>query len=123
MRRALPSVLAFLLLAAACGDDAATTAAGSTRVVTVMLVSGSVGVTVDGASVGPGSRVEVGVGDRITIAVSGDAADEIHIHGYDLSVEVGPGATDTLEFTADIPGVFEVELEGAHTLVFELEVS
>jgi len=56
-------------------------------------------------------------------ADEGEVADEVHVHGYDMTVDVTPGAEETLEFPADIPGIFEVELEDAGTLLFELEVS
>jgi len=49
-------------------------------------------------------------------------ADEIHVHGYDLTTDVPAGGSSSVNFTATIPGVFEVELEGAHLQLFELQV-
>jgi hypothetical protein len=66
--------------------------------------------------------VDVAVGEKLTILVRSDAADEVHVHGYDVFDDVGPGMQAEIELTADIPGVFEVELEGAHLLLFELQV-
>jgi hypothetical protein len=43
-------------------------------------------------------------------------------HGYDLSADVAPGRPAVIDFTADAPGVFEVELEQAHLRLFELQV-
>ena len=51
-----------------------------------------------------------------------DAADEVHVHGYDFSSDVEAGDTVTIEFTADIAGVFEVELEDARLPILELVV-
>jgi hypothetical protein len=66
--------------------------------------------------------VDVAVGEKLTILVRSDAADEVHVHGYNLFDDVGPGQQAEIELTADIPGVFEVELEDAHLLLFELRV-
>lgn len=71
---------------------------------------------------GDTGRVTAPLGDQVTIAVTSDVADEIHLHGYDLSTEVTPGAPATLTFEATIPGVFEVELEQIGTLLFTLQV-
>ena len=45
------------------------------------------------------------------------------MHGYDVFGEVAPGAPAVLTFEANIPGVWEVELEGLGQLLVELEVS
>jgi hypothetical protein len=66
--------------------------------------------------------VDLSVGEKLTILVRSDVADEVHVHGYNLFDDVGPGEQATIELAADIPGVFEVELEGAHLLLFELQV-
>jgi hypothetical protein len=44
------------------------------------------------------------------------------VHGYDLTRPVGPGKPATIEFAADLPGVYEVELEAAKRKLLELEV-
>ena len=71
----------------------------------------------------PPARVErVALGEPVTLAVTSDVADEVHVHGYDTHVDLVAGQESTLTFTADIPGRFEVELEGAGTLLVEIEV-
>ena len=50
-------------------------------------------------------------GDTITLVVSADKAEEIHLHGYDLHFEPAPGKPDTKTFTADKTGTFEYEIE------------
>jgi hypothetical protein len=62
-------------------------------------------------------------GDRVRIVVDADVTDEVHLHGYDLSTEVSPGSPGVLTFRATAAGVFEVELEEAGLLLFELTVS
>jgi hypothetical protein len=66
--------------------------------------------------------VDVAVGEKLTILVRSDSADEVHVHGYNLFDDVGPGEQAEIELRADIPGAFEVELEDAHLLLFELQV-
>jgi FtsP/CotA-like multicopper oxidase with cupredoxin domain len=67
-------------------------------------------------------RVAVDRGERVRIRVEADVADEVHVHGYDLKRPVGPGRPATIEFAADLPGIYEVELEGAKRKLFDLEV-
>ena len=77
---------------------------------------------VDGALEGGARRESVALGDTVTMRVSGNTEDEVHIHGYDLYIHLTEGAGE-LTFEASIPGVFEVELEASHTLLIRLEVS
>ena len=58
----------------------------------------------------------------MTIRVSGNSTDHVHIHGYDLFLHLENGAGE-LAFVADIPGVFEIELEEAGIVLVQLEVS
>ena len=76
-----------------------------------------------GASSAAGQTVNAKIGQQVLIRVASDAADEVHLHGYDLKVDVAAGSSAEIEFVADIPGVFEVELEEAGLLLFELAVS
>ena len=76
-----------------------------------------------------GGRPEGGIArdtvDRdseVVVTVTSDVADEIHLHGYDVSADVAPGAPATLRFTADAPGRFEIELENTGVQIAELEV-
>ena len=84
---------------------------------------GAIVVEVKGGKVsGVADTVEVAVGDEVILVVSSDKADEVHVHGYDETDDVSPKERAELEFTADIPGVFEVELEEAVLPLFELQV-
>jgi len=67
-------------------------------------------------------RVAVKRGERVRIQVESDQDDEVHVHGYDLKRPVGAGKPVTIEFAADLPGVYEVELEEARRKLFDLEV-
>jgi uncharacterized cupredoxin-like copper-binding protein len=68
-------------------------------------------------------RGKVKVGREVQVVVSSDVADEVHLHGYDLSAEVAPGEQAEIEFDATIPGQFEIELENRGQLIGVLEVS
>lgn len=76
----------------------------------------------DGVVEGP-ERVEVNLGDEVVLVVTSDVADEVHLHTYDVMVDVEAGETVELSFTADIPGIFEVELEDAELPITEVEVA
>lgn len=77
-----------------------------------------------GAPGGQPGRVPVPLGTTVSLVASGDTADQVHLHGYDRYLEVpAGGAPATLTFTADIPGVFEVELHDSGLLLTQLEVS
>jgi ABC-type glycerol-3-phosphate transport system substrate-binding protein len=77
----------------------------------------------DGSVSTADDRVGVALGGTVEITVTADVADEVHVHGYDLHGDVAPGSPAVVRFTADVPGVFEVELEDAGLLLVELEVS
>jgi hypothetical protein len=80
-------------------------------------------VTVAGGQVrGDTGRVEVGAGEEVTLAITADVADEVHVHGYDLTAGVTPDEPAELTFAATIPGVFEVELHDAGTVLLSLQV-
>ena len=76
-----------------------------------------------GAVTGGVARHHVPLGSSVELVVASDVADEVHLHGYDRSSFVTAGATTTLRFVADIPGVFEVELEQRGVQLAQLEVS
>jgi hypothetical protein len=80
-------------------------------------------VTVTGGQVsGDTGRVPIPAGTQVTLAVTSDVADEVHVHGYDLTAGLTPGEPAELAFTATIPGVFEVELHDAGTVLLSLQV-
>lgn len=76
----------------------------------------------DGEPVGGPKEIRVKKGDTVRFDVHSNTPDEVHVHGYDLLEDVGPGAPARFRFEADIEGIFEVELHSAHTLIVELRV-
>jgi len=67
-------------------------------------------------------RLSVRRGREVELVVTAEVADHVHVHGYDLFADVGPGRPGRLVFTADAPGRFEIELEESHLQIAELEV-
>jgi FtsP/CotA-like multicopper oxidase with cupredoxin domain len=63
----------------------------------------------DGAVVGGAQDIEVARGDTVRIVVASDAADEIHLHGYDITRNAAPGQPARFRFQADAEGAFEIE--------------
>lgn len=59
---------------------------------------------------------------QVELTVESALADEVHLHGYDLSAEVAPGQPATIRFEANAPGRFEIELESRGLQIGELEV-
>lgn len=85
-----------------------TTQTETTPPVTVTTVRVNVrgGVPADGIV-----RESVGKGDRVVLVVTSDVSDHVHVHGYDLMRDVGPGRRARIAFRATLLGRFEVELE------------
>ena len=79
-------------------------------------------VVVNGAPQGGIVRETVRKGDRVVLVVESDVADEVHLHGYDITRDVAADGTVRVRFVADVPGRFEVELENRATQIAELTV-
>ncbi|MCW2685002.1 MAG: uncharacterized protein JWP33_2915 [Blastococcus sp.] len=94
--------------------DAAPSDTAGTRRLEVTLAGGQAS--------GDVGRVPVAAGERVTLAITSDVADEVHVHGYDLTGALIPGQPAELTFAATIPGVFEVELHDAGTVLLTLQV-
>ncbi|MCW2633695.1 MAG: uncharacterized protein JWQ99_62 [Blastococcus sp.] len=81
-------------------------------------------VSIAGGQVrGDTGRVPLDVGTAVTLVVTSDVADVVHVHGYDVEAELTPGTPAELSFDAGVPGVFEVELHEAGTVLLTLQVS
>lgn len=76
-----------------------------------------------GKPVGGVEELTFSEGDRIRFGVESDVADEIHVHGYDLTMDIEAGGSVSFDFPADIAGIFEVELEGSAVQIAEIRVN
>ena len=77
---------------------------------------------VGGTPKGGIARPSVKKNDRVVLVVHSDTADEMHLHGYDLSRAVAAGGSARLAFVAKIQGRFELELEDSGVQLAELTV-
>ena len=130
--RVVVGLLAILgLLTTACGNDNTAGPAPTTAPTIVPTVeappTADVGTLIEvevagGKPVDGVQRFRIDAGEAVTLTVTGDTADELHIHGYDLLVRFAPGQPGTITFEANIPGVFEAETHHRGDLVMELQV-
>lgn len=109
-------------------SSAAAGTSGSTKAGTSGTSSAASGQRIEvtfahGKASGDTGRVTVATGTPVTLVVTSDVADEVHVHGYDVEKELTPGTPATLQFDATIAGVFEVELHHADTVLLRLQVS
>jgi hypothetical protein len=143
-RWAASAVLAAAVLTlAACGGDDGSGAAGAT---TTAAAAATTSTTVDSTTTaGPttttkpatpvievrvaGGKVQGGVrrervrrGETVVLRVVADVTDHVHLHGYDRMADVAPGKPGEIRFTADLPGVWEVELEDRKQQLLTIEV-
>jgi hypothetical protein len=76
-----------------------------------------------GAPVGGIAEIEVEAGEEVRFQVRSPVADEVHVHGYDIEKEVPAGGTATIDFPAELEGIFEVELHHSEEQIAELRVN
>lgn len=98
-----------VLAVAACGGSGS-----SAQPVTIDL-------QVTGTTMKP-NQVTAHQGDKVTVNVTADKQEGIHLHGYNLLFEAKPGEKVTKTFTADKTGNFPIEIEESSTPLGELDV-
>ena len=92
------------------------TAAVTTSVVEINLIVG------ENTGADMMQTVPVGSSVRITV-VNPNGADEIHVHGYDISTgEMEQGQEAVIEFVASNAGTFDIESHVSEEVVFVLTV-
>ncbi len=130
--RALAVATATTLLLVGCGSDdaepgvspAATESVSSPEPTEAAVEGVQVDVTIaDGEASPQGERVEVGVGEPVTITVTSDAVDEIHVHSDpDVTIDVEAGGSAQETFTIDTPGQVAVESHELGVTIVQLVV-
>lgn len=79
-------------------------------------------VVTDGwVSSGP-DVLKVKRGDNVNVRFVSNQTDELHLHGYDITVQLAPNTPALLSFTAKYPGRFGYELHKAHREIGAIEV-
>jgi hypothetical protein len=130
VQRAPVGLLALLLLLGGCAGKAPSStgaSATSSSSGAAGTASGAPGQRIEvsfahGKISGATGRVPVAKGRTVTLVVTSDVADQVHLHGYDIEKELGPGKPATLQFTATLSGVFEVELHETNVVLVRLQV-
>ena len=137
---ALIAIAVVLFVALSGGDDdsssdTTTSPAGTATIDTG--ATGSTGVTdkgsatadiptivvKDGKPVGGIQELTYDKGDQVKFRVESDVADEVHLHGYDIGKDVEAGGSVTFDFTADIDGIYEAEVEQRAEQILELRIN
>jgi hypothetical protein len=79
-------------------------------------------VVKDGRLASGPTVTQVAEGQQVVIDVVADKADELHLHGYDLKVDLVPHVPAQLRFVADKTGRFDYELHRSHAEIGAIEV-
>lgn len=61
-------------------------------------------------------------GDTVSITITADESDELHLHGYNKHVDFATNTPATITLVADQTGRFPFEMEGSKTDLGELDV-
>ncbi|HEX7279902.1 MAG TPA: hypothetical protein VF255_09800 [Solirubrobacterales bacterium] len=77
----------------------------------------------DGEPVDGVAELEFSAGEEVRFRVSSDQAEEIHVHGYDISKDVPAGGTVEFAFPAELEGIYEAELEQLGVQIAELQIN
>jgi FtsP/CotA-like multicopper oxidase with cupredoxin domain len=115
------AVVAVIVLVASGGSDEqeATPPAGTA---TTSQSTATPQVKVPVLEAGHVEKLRVKEGDTVRFRARNDAPEEVHVHGYNIKMDVGPGQDAEFTFKATITGIFEIELEGAGEQIGELRV-
>jgi len=113
---------AFVLLAVVATSVALAGCASSSKTATGPGLS--VDVTIAHGQVTPANAtLQATVRQPITLHVTSDAADELHVHSVpDHKFEVAAAANQTFQFSVDVPGNVDVELHHLERTVATIQV-
>ncbi len=112
--------------AGTAATETITTTAPATTVPAKTTTAGPKTITIvvkNAVPVGGIERATVAKGDKVVLVVRSDVADEVHLHGYNLSTDVRAGGVGRIAFVAQVPGRFEVELEQRGVKIADLTVA
>jgi plastocyanin len=119
MNKLAPVVAAAALLLAGCGgsgSDESKPAKPATGVTVDIAVK-------DGKVTPQGKRVDVKAGQKITLHITSDADEEVHVHSEpEHEYEVAAGDDTTHSFSIDTPGQVAVEAHHLDATIVQLVV-
>jgi hypothetical protein len=67
--------------------------------------------------------VSLGVGDQLTLVVTSDHDDTLHIHGFDIEEALVAGKATSVTVTGKQPGVYEVETHHPELRLLKIAVT
>jgi plastocyanin len=115
--RIAAALLACALVLTGCGSESSGTAHDPGEATTVDIVFK------DGKVTPQGKRVKVKVGEPVTLNITSDADEEIHVHSDpEHEYEVSAGEPVTEEFTIETPGQVAVEAHHLDVTIVQLVV-
>jgi hypothetical protein len=83
-------------------------------------------LAISGGRLASGARtLRVQQGDQVSLRWTSDRPITLHLHGYDLELEIEPGVAAAMQFEARATGRFPVEIHqpgGRHATLLYLEV-
>lgn len=81
-------------------------------------------LSINGGTVEPtNQRLDASVGQLISMSISSDITDELHVHSVpEHTFEIEPGKDQVFTFTVDVPGQVDVELHHSDRTVATLVV-
>jgi plastocyanin len=118
MKKTAAALFASALLLAGCGgsgesDQSASTGKGVTVDIAIK----------DGKVTPQGKRVNVKVGQKITLHVTSDADEEVHVHSEpEHEYELAPGDDKSYSFSLKVPGQVAVEAHHLDVTIAQLVV-
>lgn len=85
----------------------------------------TIDVTIANGQVSPtNATLQARVGEQITLKVTSDATDELHVHSTpDHKFEVAAAPNQTFQFSIDVPGKVDVELHHLKRTVATIQVN
>jgi plastocyanin len=82
-----------------------------------------VSVTVTGKQVTPApSTINLAVGETLTLTVTSDHADELHIHGFEIEKTLEAGKPLSVTVTGSQPGLYDVETHHPELRLLQIAV-
>jgi hypothetical protein len=81
-------------------------------------------VSIVGDTVEPtNQRIDASVGQSISMSITSDITDELHVHSVpEHTFEIEPGKDELFTFTVDVPGQVDIELHHSDRTVATLVV-
>jgi plastocyanin len=112
--RLAATLLGCVLVLAGCGgSDGAPVSNGVTIDIAIK----------DGTVAPQGKRVEVRTGERVTLHITSDADEQVHVHSDpEHEYELAPGDDKTYTFSVDVPGQVAVEAHHLDVTIVQLVV-